>query len=130
MDKWQTQYAFWASFGWPAYEENVAFTDGQEPEYPHITYQAMGGVMGQPLIVSASLWARDNSWRTIDKKADEILRYIADEGSVVLPLDGGGYFWIKIPETTPFSQHMAAGSDDADIKRAYITVDAECLTRV
>lgn len=127
MNKWQTQDAFWNSFGIPAYDENVVFTEDEMPSYPHITYQAMSGVMGQTLVVSASVWDRSPSWARISQKADEILKRIAEEGHVIFKIDTG-YFWITIPENTPFAQRMASGSDDDEVKRIYITVDAECLT--
>lgn len=128
MDKWESQYAFWSSFGWPAYEENIVFTDGDEPAWPHITYQAMSGVLGQEMVISASLWDRNDSWLRLDKKSDEILKYIVAHEPVLMPIDGGGYLWIKLDNNTPFAQHLASGSDDDTAKRIYITVNAEFLT--
>ena len=56
MNKWQTQQAFWGSFGIPAYDDQTVFTEGELPAYPHITYESFGGNMGQETQVSVSLW--------------------------------------------------------------------------
>lgn len=124
MNKWETQNAFWSSFGIPAYDEQTAFTDGDEPAYPHLTYEAMIGVMGQTMRTAANLWYRSSSWKEISDKADEILKRISD--GVLIRCDGG-YWWVTLPESTPFAQRLAAGSEDTIIKRIYITVDAEFL---
>lgn len=125
MNKWQTQQAFWESFGIPAYDENTAFEKGASPAFPHITYEALNGVMGQVLAISASIWYRSSSWKEISEKADEILRAV--KYGVIMKVDNG-YFWIKNPELSPFAQRMASGSDDDLVKRIYITLEAESLT--
>ena len=130
MDKWKAQHEFWSSFGLPAYDENTVLTEGLEdsPGFPFITYQAVGGIMGQMLAISASLWYRSSSWAEISQKADEMLRQIQNE-MLTSPVEiDGGYFWIKIPEATPFAQRMGSGTDDDLIKRILITVEAESLT--
>lgn len=122
-DKWQTQQNFWSSFGLSAYDEQTAFTDGNPVTFPYLTYQSMSGVMGQAMTVTANLWYRSPSWAEISQKADDILRAIAR--GAVIALDNG-YFWIKIPEATPFAQRVASGNDD--IRRIMLTVEVECLT--
>lgn len=125
-DKWQTQQTFWSSFGIPAYDEQTTFTDGDEPSFPHITYQSASGVVGQLLTINASLWYKSTSWVEISRKADEILRYMRTHRTV-MRLDNG-FFWIRIPETTPFAQRVASGSNNENIKRILLSVEAECLT--
>ena len=125
MDKWRTQHEFWSSFGIPAYDENTAFEQGKLPAYPHITYEALNGVMGQVLPISASIWYRSSSWEEISKKADQILSAV--KHGVIIAVDNG-YFWIKNPELSAFAQRMASGSDDDLVKRIYITLEAESLT--
>lgn len=125
MDKWQTQHQFWSSFGIPAYDEQTSFTKGEAPSFPHLTYEGMTGIFNQTMRVSASLWYRSSSWKEISQKADEILKRCATKP--LLKVDGG-YYWITIPDSTPFAQRMASGSDDTLIKRIYLVVDAEFLT--
>lgn len=128
MDKWQTLQQFWESFGLPAYDEQTTFTEGTMPNYPHITYEARIGIINQTVSLTASLWYRSDSWEAISKKADEILAYIVNLRKP-LQIDGG-YFWVKIPETTPFAQRMASGSTDDKVKRIYLTAEAEYITAV
>lgn len=123
MDKWQAQDHFWNSFGIPAYDQNTEFTSGDQPSYPHITYEAQAGILEQPLALSASIWYRSGSWKEVSQKADEILKAI--KGGRVMSIDNG-YLWFMVPDRTPFAQRVASG-DDA-IKRILISVEAECLT--
>ena len=125
MDKWQAQDQFWNSFGIPAYDENTVFSEGDEPAYPHITYEAQNGVMGQQLGLSASIWYRSESWAAISQKADEILARVK-HGVIIMV--NGGYFWIKLPETTPFAQRVGNDGSDELVKRIYISLSAESLT--
>ena len=123
MDKWQAQDAFWNSFSIPAYDEQTAYTQGEQPAYPHITYEAAAGVMGQYIPITASLWYRSASWRDISRKSDEILQAIYRGQVIAIE---GGYLWLKCPETTPFAQRVASGDDS--IRRILLTIEAECLT--
>ena len=126
MDKWQAQQAFWESFGIPAYDENTYYDTKDVPSYPHLTYQAMAGVMGQIETVSANVWYYDSSWKAISNKVDEILKQIIAMRTPIA-IDGG-YLWIRLNDLTPFAQRMASGTEDDMIKRVYLTVDVECLT--
>lgn len=122
-DKWQAQDEFWNSFGLPAYDENTDLDNVDIPGFNHITYQAMGGVIDQFLPLSASLWYKSTSWAAISKKADEILSRICN--GVIIAIDNG-YFWLKIPDETPFAQRLESGQDG--VYRLYLTIEAECLT--
>lgn len=125
MDKWQAQQAFWESFGLPAYDDQTAFTEGDLPAYPHITYQSFGGSMGETATITASLWYKDVSWVAIKKKSDEIHRFIADNAPLAIKTDEG-YLWIR-EGTAPFAQPADSGNDQ--IKRIVLTVGAESLSR-
>ena len=127
MDKWQSQQAFWSSFGIDAYDDQTEFTEGSLPAYPHITYESFTGTMGQEASISASIWYRTPSWAPIKKKADEILEYMQEHEPLTFPLDKG-YIWFKVPRLVPFAQPASSGSDDEQIKRIVITIDAECLS--
>lgn len=125
MDKWQAQDQFWNSFGLPAFDENTAIDKGDIDSVGYITYQAMAGVLGQTLPLSASIWYRSQYWKEISEKADEILRRIYN--GVVVSINGG-YFWLKVPDGTPFAQRMDSGDPDGIVKRIYLSIEAECLT--
>ena len=127
MDKWQALNAFWNSFGIPAYDEQTEFTEGDMPGFPHITYQSMGGVMDQVLPLSASIWYKSTSWAGISKKTDEILKAIQNIKKPI-PLSDGGYLWIHLSNSTPFAQRIDSGSEDENIKRMYLVIEAACLT--
>lgn len=127
MDKWQALDAFWNSFEIPAYDEQTEFTEGDMPGFPHITYQAMGGVMDQVMSLSASLWYKSTSWAEISQKTNEILEKIVNDIRPV-PLDEGGYLWIHLSSISPFAQRIDSGSENENIKRMYLVIEAECLT--
>jgi hypothetical protein len=122
MDKWVAQQRFWSSFGIPAYDEQTFFTKGDQPSYPHIKYQSFGGGFDQTATLSASLWYRSSSLKDIKEKADEIQKFIG--GGVTITTDEG-MLWMKPPTTIPFAQPMDSGSNDENIKRIMLTVEAE-----
>ena len=125
MDKWQAQQAFWSSFGLPAYDEQSIFTKGDQPDLPHIRYQSFGGNLEQTATLSASLWYKGTAMAQIKQKATEIERFLKENEPYIIPLDHG-YLWIKVPQTIPFAQPM--GSDDDNLLRIVLTVEAESLT--
>lgn len=120
-DIWQVQDAFWNSFGIPAYDDQTA-----EPDigYPHITYESLDGVLGDERSLSINLWYRSSSWAEIKQKATEIRQSVQDMRPI--PFDRG-YLWIKLPTSGIFSQPFGSGSDDSEIKRMLLTVEAEAL---
>ncbi len=127
MDKWQTQQAFWGSFGIPAYDEQAYYTKGDVPSFPHLTYQAFGGRIGQSATLSVNLWYREQTGASIKLKANEIFEYMSEREPICIPMDEG-FLWIKVPETIPFAQPIGSGSNDELIKRILLTVEAECLS--
>ena len=124
MDKWQAQQEFWSSFGLPAYDEQVSFTEDDQPAFPHITYQSFGGNLGQIATLSASLWYKGKKQAQIKQKASEIERYI--EEMLPIPTDDG-YLKINTPNGTSFAQPAASGDDN--IQRMVLTVEAESLSK-
>lgn len=126
MDKWQTLQAFWESFGMPAYDEQTTFTEGEEPAFPHITYEGTTGIFEQTLSLNASLWYKTSSWTEISQKADQILRYIVSHAPLLITMENG-FLWVKIPESTPFAQRVDSGSDR--VKRITLTIEAEFITQ-
>ena len=125
MDNWQAQQAFWSSFGWPAYDDQTTFTEGDAPAYPHITYESADGNFGSEMQLSIHLWNRSGSWAEIKQKASEI-KAVLDGGGIKLNTDSG-QIWLKIPTGVIFSRPFATGSSDELVQRIMINVMAEFL---
>ena len=119
MDRWETQYSFWASFGVPAYEEN-SVPDADEITFPYITYQGVSGGFNADVPVSASIWTRSPSWLSADTLADVIEAKLGGRngGGYVQRHDGGG-IWITAENN--FAQNMGDPEDDL-IKRKLLSV--------
>lgn len=126
MDNWQAQQKFWESFGWPAYDDQTTFTEGDAPAYPHITYESADGDFGAEMQLSVHLWNRSGSWAAIKQMAEEIKRAIVG-GGVKLQTDNG-QIWIKVPDGVFFSRPFATGSNDEMVQRIMINVSAEFLS--
>ena len=123
MNKWEALQAFWESFGWSAYDQNSVDTGSLAPSLPYITYEAQTGAIGQVLTLTASLWDRSTSWKSVSDKADEIAERIG-YGHDIVKVDGG-YLWVV--KGQPFAQRMS-DPEDSEIKRIYIILNAEFLT--
>lgn len=119
MDKQQTYYRFWSSFGIPAYDENSV---PEGAEYPYITYQVITSDYDQGIFPTASIWYRSDSWQGIDQKLNEISRYI--EEMLPIPMENGGYMHIN--KGSPFAQRMT--EDDTTIKRYVLNLTVEFFT--
>ena len=126
MDNWQAQHAFWSGFGWPAYDDQTTFIEGDQPAYPHITYESADGDFGAEAQLSIHLWNRSGSWAAIKQKAAEI-KDALDGGGAKLNTDSG-QIWLKIPEGVTFSRPFETGSSDELVQRIMINVSAEFLT--
>ena len=123
MNKWQAIDDFWNSFDWNAYDENSVDTGSNAPSFPYITYSAQTGSIEQILTLTASLWDRSSSWRSVSDKADEIAEAIG-YGYALEKVDGGYLYVVK---GQPFAQRMGDPAD-SEIKRIYIMLNAEFLT--
>lgn len=127
MDKAQAIHTFWSSFDWEAIDEQSAYDTGTmkdlgDPDR-YITYEVITGSLGNPLMLTASLWHRSTSWATITNKADEIAAYIG-YGGLVFAVDGGR-LWIKLGQ--PFAQRMAAEAG-YDMRRIVLSIEVDYLT--
>ena len=119
MDKAQALHSFWSGFGLTAYDEN---TVPEGAQLPYITYSVGMAEMGEPIILTASLWYHSTSWAAISQKAELINRSITP-GGVIIPFDGGS-LWIW--RGSPFSQRME--DPDPSIRRIYMNINAEFLS--
>lgn len=119
-DIWQAQDAFWNMFDIPAYDDQ---TIDEGIGYPHMTYESFDGQMGQRTSLSINLWYR-SSWAEIKKKAADMCKFFKTRK--IVPFDGG-YLWFMAPEDGTFAKPFGTGSDDSELKRMLITVEAEVL---
>ena len=79
MDKAQALQAFWSSFGIPAYDQSTipnADSADHRPQPPYITYRVAEDSLGNPVLLSGSIWYRSTSWAEIEQKAKQIHQQI------------------------------------------------------
>ena len=125
MTKSQALYNFWASFGWPAINEQsdiseeTAWALGLDKK--RIEYEDSTGDFTGSVALTASLFHYSESWAEVRAKALEIREFIGHGYRV--PIDGG-YLWIVRGQ--PFAQRM--NDEDDMIRRIYIMLNAEFLT--
>ena len=93
--------------------------------FPYLTYDAPISSFGEdPVSITANLYYYTESEAEPDAKAEEIRQRIG-MGGVVIPCDGGG-IWLKWG--SPWCQSLVDDTD-ATIKRRYMNITAEYLTR-
>ena len=119
MNKWQAIDSFWSGFGIPAYDYSSVPDDAT---FPYITYEVATSSIGEPVLLTASMWFRDTSWMAISQGADAISQYIGMGGTIILY--DGGMLWIK--RGTPFAQRMS--DPDDDIRRIVLNIEAEFIS--
>lgn len=119
MDEWSALNAFWNGFSIPAYDENTVPDD---EEMPYITFEASVGGFDDPILLSASLYYRSQSWREISQKAKEIGQTINSGHGVGYQ---GGRLWIT-PQS-PFAQRMSE-PNDSGVRRILLQIQAEFQT--
>lgn len=119
MDKAQAFNTFWNSFDIPAYDKtSVPQTVG----FPRITYTMELDNWEHTLLVDASVWYRETSWRNATAKVEQIGKYIDDMPPI--PCEGG---YLRIMRGNPFAQRLE--DEDNMVKRYYINLQVEFLTR-
>lgn len=122
MDKHQALYAFWSSFGIPAYDQ---YTVPDGAALPYLTYEDSTGSLGDVVNMTASLWYRDQSWTAISRKAQEIADHIQAMDPPALPLDTGRLY---LARGNPWAQRMN-DPEDSGIRRVVLNLQAEFLTQ-
>lgn len=120
MNKAQAIHEFWSSFGWTAYDEYSVPDDAQ---FPYITYNVSTDSLGQPIPLTAFLWDRSSSWKSVTEKAEEIAEHIG-YGYYIDKIDGG---YIRIVKGSAFAQRMNEPEDEL-VKKIYINIIVEFMT--
>lgn len=128
MDKSQALHLFWSSFGIPAIDETGAY-DTQVLEqlgigYPRITYEVAESNLGEPVMLTASLWYRQTSWAAAEAKAQQISAFIGWGGKTI-PIDGG-YMRFMLPRDTIIFRRMA--DEDDSLRRVVFNIAVDYLT--
>lgn len=128
MDKAQALHLFWNSFGIPAIDENSAYDTKVLQQlgigYPRITYEVGEGNLGEPQLLTASLWYREPSWAAAEAKAQQIANRLGWGGKTV-KVDGG-YLRLMLPRDTIIFRRMA--DEDSDLRRIVFNLAVDFLT--
>ncbi len=122
MNKSQALYTFWSSFGWAAYDESSVPDNADKTVGRYITYEDSEADLGDPVLLTASLWMRAERWDIIAQKALEISQSIG-WGGIYVPLDEG-FLWIK--RGRPFSTRMR--DTDDSIRRIVLSVEVDFIS--
>lgn len=89
---------------------------------PYITYEVQTGNINTPIYLSASLWDRSKSWRSVTEKGEEIARALS-YGGITKRFDGGLLF---IAQGAPFAQRLA--DDQDNIRRLMLNFAVEFMS--
>lgn len=112
----ETLYAFWSSFGVPAYVEGYVPDD--ETSNLYITYSLIQPEWRTQGLHYARVWSRSTSYQQITQLLEEITYAIGEGRS--FKLDNGFVVIFKDSQFIQFQQ-----SDDVDWKIAYISMIIE-----
>lgn len=119
MDKAQAINAFWNSFGLPAFDER---TLPETAKMPYITFEVGTASLDEPIMLSANLWYRDESWKDISQKSDQIEEYIRK--MTPIKIDTGRVY---ITRGAPFSSRFDE-PEDRLVRRIMLNIGVEYLT--
>lgn len=126
MTKDKALYAFFSSFGIPAYPDTAVLNENGEPDVvlPYLTYTPIFDAWGgEPVSLTVNLWYRTESEAGPNAKAQELSEAIGYSGKM-LKCDEG-FIWLK--RGSPWCQNLSDETDPA-IKRRYINMTAEYMT--
>lgn len=121
MDKEQTLQAFWSQFGVPAYDQN---TVPEDAPYPRITYEVITDNFNVANVLTASIWDRSTSWKSVTDIQHQIESRLGYGGQTLHC--SGGMVWIN--RGAPFAQRMS--DTDDSIRRIVINTEVEFITEV
>lgn len=118
MDKEQALHTFWAQFGVPAYDRN---TVPDNAPLPRITYEVITDNFGTQNVLTASIYDRSNSWKSVT----DIQHLLEDKlgyGGQTIGYDNG-LLWVK--RGVPFAQRSNDPDDSIRVIRINIEVEYE-----
>lgn len=118
----QALYAFWSSFGLPAYPEETVPTgedNDKAAEPPYITYTIVEPEFGTSSTGQARIWYRSDSYEEIAQKKNEVLKAIGN--GRLLPA-GSGFLCIR--KGTPPAQYLPF-DEMPEIKVCYLNLQMD-----
>lgn len=118
LDKFTAQKVYWQSFGLPAYQE---LTVPEDAKFPYITYQTASGSLGGVVNVSASIYYKGTSWKSIMQEVLQMEKVV--DRQVVIE---GGMMKVRKPVSN-FAQPMSEAAD-TKVRRMLLTVEVEFLS--
>lgn len=121
MDKEQALQSFFSRFGVRAYDSSTVPDDA---ELPRITYESITDNFGVQNVISASIWDRSTSWKSVT----DILHNIEIDlgyGGTTVPYTNG-LLWVKRGQ--PFAQRME--DTDDSIRRIVMNLEVEYNSEV
>lgn len=121
MDKEQALHYFWGQFGIPAYDSS---TVPENADLPRITYDVITDNLGVENILTASIWDRSTSWKSVTD-IQHLVEGVLGYGGQTLKFDKG-LMWIK--RGVPFAQRMS--DTDDSIRRIVISIEVEYISEV
>ena len=122
MDKEQALHNFFSGFSVPAYDENTVPDDAA---LPYITYQVMTDNFNVQNVLTASIWDRSSSWKSVTDILHSIENSLGYGGKMMGYT--GGAVWLK--RAQPFAQRMGDPEDES-IRRIVINIEVEFLSEV
>lgn len=121
MTKAEALYAFFSSFGIPAYASSAVPEDAV---FPWLTYDLSTSAWESGEVsLTVNLWYYTTSEAVPNAKAEELSKAIGLGGKLI-PCDEG-VIWLK--RGSPWCQSLQDDSDSR-IKRRYINITAEYMT--
>lgn len=119
MDKEQALHSFWSSFALKAYDQN---TVPDKAELAYFTYETATGELGDRIPLVAHLWDRTREWTFLDKKKDEVSKFISE--MLPIKIDEG---YLYITKGVPFARRIG-DENDSNIKGIAFNIVVEFFT--
>ena len=121
MDKEQALNSFWNQFNVTAYDRNTVPDDAS---FPRITYEVITDNFGAQNIITASIWDRSTSWKSVTDLLHAIETTLGYGGQTIRY--DNGLLWVK--RGMPFAQRM--NDVDDQIRRIALNIEVEYLSEV
>ena len=112
-------YKLWSSFGIPAY---VEYHIPDDSALPYITYELTEPHWQGQAAIRARVWYRDDTYKNINAKCDEISQYIGD--GLTIPTESG---MIAVFKDQAFIQFQPY-EDEMGVKVAYLSLILQAYT--
>ena len=129
MDKEQALNYFWNQFDVPAFEQNTVIDEkdfeemSMEP-YPRITYEVAVDNFCAEIMLTASLWDKNTTWKDITDLCHKVEATLGLGGQTIRY--DNVLLWVK--RGTPFARRM--NDPDDSIRRIILNIEVEYISEV